>query len=197
MVKEKEQICLEAVSQVLRDNFSDGYFSIGGPKECAACLEKSVGEWKVYCVERGNEFDVKSHHNVVEACVDLIVRIGINDDPEDLIDRFYSLIIGAGDALALQFDCERYEASLARTGEPASLEDVENISMRCDARALAEYARQKGVSTLDLSDQERMMFCQEAQGAVDMLKEYDIDKLNPRPNPYKNLVTKKDATGQE
>jgi len=30
-----------------------------------------------------------------------------------------------------------------------------------------------------------------------MLKEYDIDKLNSRPNPYKNLVTKKDATGQE
>ena len=96
MTKEKEQICLEAVSQVLRDNFDDGIFSIGGLKECAACLERFEDGWKVCCVERGNEFDVESHHNVVEACVDLIVRIGINDDPEDLIDQFYSLIIGDG-----------------------------------------------------------------------------------------------------
>ena len=152
MVKEKEQICLEAVSQVRRDNFGADYFSVVGPKECAACLERSADGWKVYCVERGNEFDAKSHHNLVEACVDLIARLGINDGPEDLVDQFYSLIIEGGDALTLQFDCERYEASLARTGEPVSLEDVENISMRCDARALTEYARQKGVSTPDLSD---------------------------------------------
>lgn len=97
MTKEKEQICLEAVSQVLRDNFGEGYFSIGRPKECAACLERSADGWKVCCVERGNEFDVKIHHNVVDACADLIVRIGINDDPEDLIDQFYSLIIEGGD----------------------------------------------------------------------------------------------------
>lgn len=99
MIKEKEQICLSAVSQILREHYGDGFFLIGGPKECAACLERSADKWKVYCVERGNKFDVKSHRNVVFACVDLILRLGINDDPEDLIDQFFSAIIRDGDVL--------------------------------------------------------------------------------------------------
>ena len=94
MVKEKEQICINAVSKILCDNYGIDYFSVNGPKECAACMEESVDGWMVYCVERGNRFDVKRHYNVVDACVDLITRLGINDNLKDLIEQFYSSIIG-------------------------------------------------------------------------------------------------------
>ena len=45
----------------------------------------------------------------------------------------------------------RYEESLTRTGEPIPLDTVDNLDMRIDARA-------RGVSTLDLTIDERLKF---------------------------------------
>lgn len=53
------------------------------------------------------------------------------------------------DALGPEY--ERYQESLARSGEPVPLEAVENLDVREDARALEDYAKEHGVSTMNLT----------------------------------------------
>lgn len=94
MVKEKEDICLKAVNKVLSAEFDPNSFSTKGSKESAACIEKKAQAWEVYGYERGNKFQVSVFRNVVDACLELIRRIGMNRNLDDLIDQFYSEIIG-------------------------------------------------------------------------------------------------------
>lgn len=72
MVREKELSCLQAVSDVLRENVNSHYYSLDGYKEEAVCIEKGENEWQVFSAERNNHFDEMRFDTLVEACLYLI-----------------------------------------------------------------------------------------------------------------------------
>ena len=95
MVREKEELCVTVVEKVLRSVFGTHGFSVNGPQESAACLERSDSGWCVYNYERGQEFSYSNFSNVVEACLDLLRRMTPNADVlKELNDMFLSEIIG-------------------------------------------------------------------------------------------------------
>ncbi len=104
---------------------------------------------------------------------------------------------------------ERYKASLRGTTGPVRVEDLPKVKM--DLAGLSHYAKAKGVSILDLTEEERKQFgCEqrfpsastevpanpqkeldamedvelEEDFADDLQEEYDLAILNPRKNPY-------------
>lgn len=96
-LKAYEKTCLNAVDAVLRDYVPSTCYSIGSAKESAACIEKENSGWVVYDYERGNRFDINSYDNIVEACLDLIRRVGGKAQSAKLIDIFLSDVIRGDD----------------------------------------------------------------------------------------------------
>ena len=97
MVGGYEKICLNAVDAVLQKYTHTTWYSIGRAKESAACIEEEDHGWVVYDYERGNRFDINSYDNIVEACLDLIRRVGGKAQSAKLIDIFLSDVIRGDD----------------------------------------------------------------------------------------------------
>ena len=93
MDKKQEEVCINAANEVLSSSFSRTCFSTNGAKESAACLEKENDSWIVYGYERGNRFSVAVFQNIVDACVELIRRIAINNNYENVLEKFYAMIV--------------------------------------------------------------------------------------------------------
>lgn len=93
MSKEYEKVCLNALNTVLKEYVPTTWYSVGGAKESAACLEEEGG-WIVYDFERGNRFSISKHDNIIEACLDLVRRVGGKEQAARLIDDFLSMVIG-------------------------------------------------------------------------------------------------------
>ena len=53
---------------------------------------------------------------------------------------------------------KRYAESLSRTPEPILLKDIPGI--KCNVREMIAYAKKKGVSTMELTEEERLSFCE-------------------------------------
>lgn len=54
------------------------------------------------------------------------------------------------------FDYKKYLKSLEETGEPILFEDMPPI--RCDMRGISDYAKNKGVTVPELSEEEKEKF---------------------------------------
>lgn len=93
MVKEKENIYLTVLNNVLSAHFDPGTFSIYGPSDSSACMQKENGKWHVYGFERGHKFSECEYGNIVEACNELIRRVAIRYNPDKYIDLFLSSLV--------------------------------------------------------------------------------------------------------
>ena len=89
MFKYSETSCIATVEDILGNQFSSSWFSTNGPKESAVCIEKQNDEnWIVYNYERGQKFQINHYSNVLDACIELIKRVSVNNSSESLIEKF-------------------------------------------------------------------------------------------------------------
>jgi len=95
-MKAYERTCLSALGAVLKEHVPATWYSIGAAKESAACMEEEPPGWVVYDYERGNRFGIDRCDNVVEACLDLIRRVGGKAQSAKLIDVFLTDVIRGG-----------------------------------------------------------------------------------------------------
>lgn len=81
----------EVLRQVLENmGIPESYYSIGGYKEGATCMQKVGKVYVVYDAERAKRYGNKECENELEACKEIIRRIAKNnEDFEILMQEFY------------------------------------------------------------------------------------------------------------
>ncbi|MBO4373469.1 MAG: hypothetical protein J5829_00010 [Lachnospiraceae bacterium] len=89
----KEESCVRALQEICSEHFNEDEYSLGGPKECAVCLEKVSNEWSVYEKEKNSRNDSYLYDNIVEACLDLLRRLSLANEYKALKDAFFERII--------------------------------------------------------------------------------------------------------
>lgn len=63
-----EAVAIERFKKKMKDlGVPEYYWSLGGPKEQAVCVEKADGGWQVYVYERGNKYDALMYEHLEEA----------------------------------------------------------------------------------------------------------------------------------
>ena len=67
MVREKELTCQRALENVLKAEFPQCEYAVGGYKEDAICLQQENGEWGVYNGYRNTHDNLSLHANIVDA----------------------------------------------------------------------------------------------------------------------------------
>jgi len=92
MVNGKEKLYIDKLESLLSSEFDVNSYSLLRPKESAACLGQLDGRWVVYGYERGNLFQVKMYDSLVDAGLDLVYRLGMNNDPKRLQKEFLNAI---------------------------------------------------------------------------------------------------------
>ncbi len=82
MVKEKEEVCQKSLSILLENEIPAANYAIGQYQEDAICLQKdSDTRWEVYTGYRNQHKNSVKHTNVVEACLDMLGRLCVGDEP--------------------------------------------------------------------------------------------------------------------
>ncbi len=80
MVREKELTCQKALEDVLKAEFPQCEYSVGGYKEGAICLQREGGGWRVYNGYRNAQDNLSLHADIVDACLDMMGRLSAGDD---------------------------------------------------------------------------------------------------------------------
>ncbi len=95
MVREKELTCQRALENVLKAEFPQCEYAVGGYKEDAICLQQENGEWGVYNGYRNTHDNLSLHANIVDACLDMMKRLSAGDSLvlQNLKESFFGMIV--------------------------------------------------------------------------------------------------------
>lgn len=76
----------EVLRQVLENmGIPESYYSIGGYKEGATCMEKSNKNYIVYTGERGKKHGVSKHQNISKALLNVISEVTESYEQEERV----------------------------------------------------------------------------------------------------------------
>lgn len=89
-MKAYERTCLSALHAVLKAHVPTTWYSIGKSQESAACMEEEPPGWVVYDYERGNRFGVSRYEDVIEACHELMHRVG-GEWNDEFVNAFWQM----------------------------------------------------------------------------------------------------------
>lgn len=93
MVAEKESFCLNVIEGILKDKYGPADYCFFGRRECAVCIDRRPEGWVVYQPERSVDYDTKTYHNIVEAGLDFLGRVGLRENGTRLKEEFLDRII--------------------------------------------------------------------------------------------------------
>ncbi len=89
---ELEKVYLEKLNNTLKKHFAEAHYSFS-KRHDAVCLIKEDGNWKVFYSERGADFNVSYHDNIMEACIEMIRRLAEKDEESDIINEFLEICV--------------------------------------------------------------------------------------------------------
>ena len=89
----QENKCIELLSKVLDTSYDKDEYCLHGYKDSAVCMDKIDDKWEVYESDRGNKFDVLIFDTLIEACFDVIKRMGVDGKTEQLKTLFCEYLI--------------------------------------------------------------------------------------------------------
>lgn len=92
MSENKENVCLKALEDMLKQSFDKDEYSLGDVKESAVCLVKNGKSWEVFEKEKNSRNDLASYNNIVEACIEMIRRMYLSRS-EKYIEEFLEHIV--------------------------------------------------------------------------------------------------------
>ena len=93
-LKEKEQICINALEETCIKYEMDNDYSIGVPSEQKVCILKKDDIWEVFIVERGIEFDKTKHKECIDACIQVLNYCSYcNDEFKAASNEFKNILL--------------------------------------------------------------------------------------------------------
>lgn len=162
----------EVLRQVLENmGIPESYYSIGGYKEGATCIEKVGKVYVVYNAERAEKYENMKCENELEACREIIRRIAQNNedfeilkqefydarakevlkevfDDEGIPRQYYSLEGYAEEAVCMEKNNDNYIVYIGEKGQKDDISNYSNISkalLRLISEVTESYAQEEKV----------------------------------------------------
>lgn len=92
-IKEKEQVCINALEETCKKYEMENDYCLGSPSEQKICILKKDDIWEVFIVERGIEFDKTKHKECIDACIQVLNYCSYNKEEFELSTNEFKNIL--------------------------------------------------------------------------------------------------------